>query len=270
MPHTRLAVVVCSCAVVVMARGGAEAQTLPAAPVAGVAASAAPAQAAVATSNTPGFGQLFTSIGTDFKHLATRQNLFIAGIGLASSTTAHRWDADISSSRFGAAGVTEAFEQGQLVGNFTTQAGAAFATYLVGRMSHSAEIASLGSELFRAQLLAQTTTQILKVGARRTRPDGTTLSFPSGHAAAGFATASVLQSRYGWKAGAPAYAVATWIAASRVQSHRHYLSDVIAGATIGILAGRSVTIGHGAGRFSVSPMPVSGGMGINLVHVGTK
>mgnify|MGYP002382179598 CR=1 FL=1 len=54
-----------------------------------------------------------------------------------------------------------------------------------------------------------------------------------------FATASVLQADLGWKAGLPAYAVATWVAASRVQTKRHYVSDVVAGAAVGILAGRS-------------------------------
>jgi membrane-associated phospholipid phosphatase len=77
----------------------------------------------------------------------------------------------------------------------------------------------------------------------------------------------VLQTKFGWKAGIPAYAMASWVAASRLQSNRHYLSDVIAGATIGVLAGRSVTLGRGAARFSVSPTAIPGGIGMSFVRV---
>jgi membrane-associated phospholipid phosphatase len=77
----------------------------------------------------------------------------------------------------------------------------------------------------------------------------------------------VLRAHFGWKAGVPAYAVATWVAASRMQSERHYLSDVIAGATVGILAGRSVTVGMGGTRFAVSPMAAPGGIGVSFVRI---
>ena len=64
--------------------------------------------------------------------------------------------------------------------------------------------------------------------------------------------------------------MAGWVAASRVQMKRHYLSDVIAGATVGILAGRSVTVGSRNVRFSVDPMPVAGGMGVSFTKVARK
>ena len=51
---------------------------------------------------------------------------------------------------------------------------------------------------------------------------------------------------------------------------RHYLSDVIAGATVGILAGRSVTVGPRNARFSVDPMPVAGGIGVGFTRVAGK
>jgi membrane-associated phospholipid phosphatase len=163
----------------------------------------------------------------------------------------------------------EAFEPGQTVGAFALQAGAAFATYTIGRATHHDRAATIGAHLFRAQIVAQSTAQVLKFATTRTRPDGTRLSFPSGHTAAAFATASVLQSDLGWKVGLPAYAMATWVAASRVQAKRHYLSDVIAGATVGILAGRSVTVGKGSTRFALSPMLVPGGIGINALKLTT-
>jgi membrane-associated phospholipid phosphatase len=75
---------------------------------------------------------------------------------------------------------------------------------------------------------------ILKPIIDRQRPDGGSQSFPSGHAASAFAGAAFLQRRYGWPCGVPAYAVATFVAYSRVEAKRHWTSDVVAGGVIGI------------------------------------
>jgi membrane-associated phospholipid phosphatase len=128
----------------------------------------------------------------------------------------------------------------------------------------------MGADLVRAQIVTQTVTAGIKLSARRTRPDGTQFSLPSGHASTTFATATVLQRHLGWKAGVPAYALATYVAASRVQVQRHYLSDVALGATLGIVAGRSVTIGRGDARFALGPSVVPGGAGVNLTLVGRR
>jgi undecaprenyl-diphosphatase len=62
------------------------------------------------------------------------------------------------------------------------------------------------------------------------------LSFPSGHAAMAFATATCLSAALPrW---APAFfLVAFAVAAERVLENAHYLSDVVAGAGVGILGG---------------------------------
>jgi membrane-associated phospholipid phosphatase len=58
-----------------------------------------------------------------------------------------------------------------------------------------------------------------------------TQSFPSGHSASEFSTAAVLSRHCGWKVGVPATVVAAYVATARVKDNRHYLSDVIFGAT---------------------------------------
>ena len=68
----------------------------------------------------------------------------------------------------------------------------------------------------------------------------------------------------GWKVGLPAFGVATYVAASRIQEKRHFLSDVAFGAAIGIVAGRTVTIGRGETRFAVAPMATPGGGGVSF------
>jgi hypothetical protein len=64
-------------------------------------------------------------------------------------------------------------------------------------------------------------------------------SFPSGHAASAFATATSLAYAYGYKAGIPAMLIATSIAAARVSENAHWLSDVFAGAALGIFWARA-------------------------------
>lgn len=62
-------------------------------------------------------------------------------------------------------------------------------------------------------------------------------SFPSNHTANAFAAATTLNLRYGWKAGCPAYGVATLVGYGRVQAKKHFWKDVLAGAVIGSLSG---------------------------------
>jgi membrane-associated phospholipid phosphatase len=90
---------------------------------------------------------------------------------------------------------------------------------------------------------------VLKPLVDRTRPDGGSQSFPSGHSASAFAGAAFLQRRYGWKLGIPAYAIASFVGYSRVEAKRHYTSDVIAGGAIGI--GANLIFTHHREQISV-------------------
>jgi hypothetical protein len=215
----------------------------------------------------PGAGALFTSIGDDFLQIPKRDNLAILGMGAMGAVVAASLDRAIDRTPWGGHDAHEALEPGAIAGGFVAQTSAAFATYAIGRLSGSERTAQVGSELVRAQLLTQATTQLIKFSTQRTRPDGTSLSFPSGHSGSAFATATVLQRNFGWKAGVPAYAMAAWVAASRVQMKRHHLSDVIAGATLGILAGRAVTVSAGSSTFAVTPAVVPGGGGVTFVKI---
>lgn len=72
------------------------------------------------------------------------------------------------------------------------------------------------------------------------RPDGSTHnSFPSGHTATAFTAAHILHKEYGelspW-ISVGGYTVATFVGVSRILNNRHWISDVLAGAGIGILS----------------------------------
>jgi hypothetical protein len=77
-------------------------------------------------------------------------------------------------------------------------------------------------------------TVALKYSVNSTRPNGEAHAFPSGHAAISFSTAEFLRQRYGWEYGLPAYALASFVAYSRIHAHEHNFRDVSAGALIGI------------------------------------
>ena len=121
------------------------------------------------------------------------------------------------------------------------------------------------SILVRAQLLTASITQPVKYIVGRQRPDGSSqTSFPSSHASGTFATATVLFNRYGWKAGAPGYPVASRVAASRLSENKHFLSDVVFGAIVGIAPGRVIRVDRGSTRFEVNPMAAPGLVGAQV------
>lgn len=214
---------------------------------------------------------LVKQIAIDFKNLfTTKENLWILGVGLGASLLARPIEDGIPFSRFNSelhqgGGLDHLFEQGEILGGGFFQVGAAFTTFAIGKVTSKSEIEDLGGDLVRAQIVTQGLTQAIKHTVRRTRPDGSSrTSFPSGHSSGTFATATVLQRRYGWNVGFPAYGIAGFVAASRLSENKHYLSDVIFGAAVGILCGRTVTFSVGKSRFAISPILVPDGTGAQL------
>lgn len=218
----------------------------------------------------PSFGSLFTDLGQDVRRLPTRANALILGVAGAASLAALESDADVTRYASSVPAIDETFDAGALLGSGMVQGGAALATYIIGRATHDTHVAVVGSDLMRAQLITMAFTQGIKLTVGRTRPDGSRYSFPSGHSSATFATASVLQRHYGWKAGVPAYGLAVYVAASRLSENKHYMSDVLFGAALGIVAGRAVTVGHGASTFALTPIAGPKGAGIGLTLIGAQ
>ncbi|MBI4621513.1 MAG: phosphatase PAP2 family protein [Desulfobacterales bacterium] len=80
-------------------------------------------------------------------------------------------------------------------------------------------------------------TYALKYGINETRPnERDNHAFPSAHTSVSFSSAEFIRKRYGLIYGGPSYALATFVAYSRVESREHYIHDVAAGAAIGILS----------------------------------
>ena len=81
-------------------------------------------------------------------------------------------------------------------------------------------------------------TLVLKALVDEERPDNSDDdSFPSGHTANAFASATTLHRRYGWQTGVPAYTLATITGIARERARKHHWYDVLAGAVIGGASG---------------------------------
>jgi membrane-associated phospholipid phosphatase len=255
----------CFAAVALLATGvqaGAQTESAPAP----ASNSAVPA----VVSNVPSFSHLFKETITDLRRVPSADTFAWLGTGAVAALVAHTADQGVTRNFSKAQHLDEVFEPGGMIGGVPFQMGGAFATYTVGRLTKSPRVTIVGADLFRAQAVAQAMTFAVKLSVRRMRPDGTTLSFPSGHTATTFASATVLQRHFGWKFGVPAFGIATYVAASRVQAKRHFLSDVAFGAALGIVAGRTITVGRGPARFAVAPMAAPGGGGISFTWLQAR
>ena len=107
-----------------------------------------------------------------------------------------------------------------------------------GRSDWPRLLASAGMGYGIMALLVNT----IKNSAKEMRPDGSTAnSWPSGHTATAFVGATLLHKEYGltrspWFSVA-GYGVATATGVMRVLNNRHWISDVLSGAGIGMVSG---------------------------------
>jgi hypothetical protein len=102
------------------------------------------------------------------------------------------------------------------------------------------DLANRTAILLKGELMMFGSVNILKSATRQLRPDGSAYtSFPSGHTAQAFAAATFLSEEYKdrlpWIPYA-AYGMASSVGLLRMANNRHYVSDVLLGAGLGILS----------------------------------
>ena len=137
-------------------------------------------------------------------------------------------------------------------------------------------------------VLTNTVVTQLKNATQVERPDGSNYhSFPSQHTAMAFTTATLLHKEYGHRSiwySVAGYSVATGVATLRLVKNNHWLSDVMAGAGVGIASTQLVYLTYPllqravqkvlphraaatAGRTLVLPYYAGGAVGLSVALV---
>jgi PAP2 superfamily len=218
-----------------------------------------------------GLRALSANLVEDVKHLPAKQNLYLAAIGGALAAGVHPVDQTFNVRlRSHYDGVNRAFAAGKYFGNTPEQVALSIGTYVAGRLFDQPKTAHIGMDLLQAQILTELLVQPIKIATKRERPDGSNRhSFPSGHAAVTFAGATVIERHAGWRRSLLGYGVASYVAASRLHDNRHYLSDVVFGAAVGSIAGRTV-VHHASDYFAVVPVRIPGGVAILMTKTAAR
>jgi hypothetical protein len=210
-----------------------------------------------------GIHALFRNLGDDFTHLPAKDNAYLALLGGGLAAVAHPADATFNAHlRSHDALVNNIYKPAKYFGDTPEQVALSLGTYAYGSIFDAPKVSHLGMDLLRAQILTEAMVEPIKFATRRQRPDlSNKQSFPSGHAAVTFAAATVIERHLGWRRSLLAYTIASYVASSRLHDNRHYLSDVIFGAAVGTIAGRTVTQ-HGRDMWALAPVNVPGGVAI--------
>lgn len=110
--------------------------------------------------------------------------------------------------------------------------------------------------LIKSELLMTAVVFPIKKLSRQLRPDSSNYrSFPSGHTAQAFVAATFFHKEFGHKSiwySVGAYTVATAVGTLRILNNKHWISDVLVGAGIGILSTNLVYHSHRY-RFGKNP-----------------
>jgi len=165
-----------------------------------------------------------------------------------------------------------------LYGEITFAGALTLGTYTAGLVGRDREMRTTSRLMFESLALSASAMLTIRFLAGRSRPsdnhgsrdfkgfrwDNAEESFPSGHAVVAFAMSTVLAERADHPLARVAlYGLATLTAAARVHDNRHWTSDVVAGALIGLAAGFHV-VGAERARtqgslqddaFSIVPLP---------------
>jgi membrane-associated phospholipid phosphatase len=133
--------------------------------------------------------------------------------------------------------------------------------FAAGRLAHGERFRAATCDMAVAAGVSVTYTFALKYAVGRERPNGeNNQSFPSGHTSNAFALAAALDGHYGKKVTIPAYTLASLVGWARLRDNVHWLSDVLAGATLGYIVGRTTVrvnnapIGEKRAVVTVSPI----------------
>ncbi len=219
------------------------------------------------------FEDFLERLGDDTAGLANTHNAAVLGFALAGSLgVRYGLDDDVrDNTRRHANRWGEGSRSIGRLGDAQYQVAALGLLYGYTRFSDDDQFDDITRTLFSTMTLTGLSTLSIKAIANTDRPssdwNGGQFGFPSYHSASSFAIAAVLDEYYGPRAGIPAYLVAGLVGWSRIDERDHDLSDVVFGAALGYVIGKSVAGRHlrGDGRVRLLPyMHPEGGSGLML------
>ncbi len=131
---------------------------------------------------------------------------------------------------------------GRYNGNAAVLGGASGVLFAVSRKSQDRRFRSFSYALVQGMIIDTALVWPAKAAFHRLRPNAQNhQSFPSGHSSSSFVVATIFAGHYGWKAAIPGYAIASYVAATRMADRKHHITDVAGGAAMGYLIGRTVS-----------------------------
>lgn len=191
-------------------------------------------------SNSLSIGSFPGQLLANFKGLFSTHNLIPLVVGSAATGVAAVLDDDIRDHLSSTRRARVLGEVGNFLANPVTIGAVSGGLWLSSYLTQNEKFQAMGFSLAQGYVVNTTMTQAMKTATQRERPNGEgSRSFPSGHASDSFMLATVI-SHYYPKAWIPAYVTASLIGVSRLEKNKHYLSDILAGATLGYLVGRTV------------------------------
>ena len=197
----------------------------------------------------------------DAKSLVTWQNAVILGAaGAGAVYVRDNWDNRV---RYETAEHPLRWGQGSVVlrqfGEYSYQVPILAGVYAASLWTQDPKLHEFSVSTFSAYGLNAIITVSLKGITNTTRPttqfENGHYGFPSYHASSTFTIAASLDEFYGWKVGVPAYVLAGLVSWSRIDQREHDLSDVLFGAVLGVVVGKTVSAAHLERQLNVKISP---------------
>jgi membrane-associated phospholipid phosphatase len=226
-----------------------------------------PLAAQIPADPDPGLREFPRELGHTFVQIFHRDSLLPLGIGAATTGAAavakpHVTEYFGQTRRFREFGQT-----GHIIGSPGVVAGTVGGLFYLGRRSSDPTFRAMTYSLAQANVVTAGLTAAAKGIVSRERPnEQNRASFFSGHSSSMFTSAAVLAEYHSPRVYVPAYAVATLVAASRIEKNKHRLSDLTIGAAVGYIAGKAAVRSRHRWRgsrvtASAAPLPRRGVIG---------
>ena len=154
-------------------------------------------------------------------------------------------------------------------GNPVTHYALAGSSYMYGLLADDEHTRDVSGTLMEALALNGLLTLGLKGIAHDHCPNGEPLAWPSGHTTSTITLATVMNEYYGPWVGVPLYALSGFVMYERMETHEHWASDLVFGAALGYVIGKTVANRYKPQIFDMDVVPYinpeNGSAGLALV-----